>query len=75
MKETGDNIMSNFIKKNVLMATLSTFLPNKTLNYYFYNDDKNTEKCICTGITSFEAGSKYILSTVSIDKIVIIPSE
>lgn len=61
--------------KNVLMTTLST-LHNKTkISYYFYNNQNNEKKFICTGISSIEAGSKYILSTESIDKIVVVGSK
>ena len=64
--------MKNKKIKNVLITTLSTLQDKNTINYYFCGDQK---KYICNGISSLEAGSKYILSTVPIDKIVVIGSD
>ena len=58
-------------RKNVLMTTLSTLHNKNTINYYYH---KASAKKICSGISSLEAGSKYFLSTVPIDKIVVIGS-
>ncbi len=59
--------------KNILMTTLS-FLKNKNvLNYYYY--ENSSHFIFCDGISSLEAGSKYILSTQAIDGIVVIGSD
>ncbi len=61
------------MSKNILMTTLS-FLKNKNaLNYYYY--ENSSHFIFCDGISSLEAGSKYILSTQAIDGIVVIGSD
>lgn len=61
--------------KNVLMTTLSTLNNKNQISYYFYDNPNNEKKFICTGIGSIEAGSKYILCTETIDKIVVVGSD
>lgn len=55
--------------KNILLTTLSIF--NKmTVNYYYYRSDD--EVLFCEGISSLEAGSKYLISKYIIDEIIVI---
>lgn len=64
--------------KNVLMTTLSTLNNNQRLNYYFCsspNPDGTTTSRLLSGVFTTEIGSKYLLSTVKIDKIVVIGSK
>lgn len=59
--------------KNILLTTLSTKPKGLPLNYY-YTQSKDGLR-FCSGISQLEAGSKYILSTVPIEKIVIVGSK
>ncbi len=59
--------------KNILMTTLSTLRDKNSLNYYYYGN--SSRLIFCNGISSLEAGSKYILSTQTIDQIVVIGSK
>jgi len=53
---------------NVLLTTLSTLTATDKIFYYYGNER------FCTGISSLEAGTKFILSQYPIDKIVVIGS-
>lgn len=56
--------------RNVLLTTLGSTLDYNRHNYYSYSQDGNLK--YCEGISSAEAGAKYILSKVPIDKIIVL---
>ena len=56
--------------RNILLTTLGNTFDHSRHNYYSY-DDHGTLR-YCEGISTAEAGSKYILSKVPIDKIIVL---
>lgn len=58
--------------KNILLTTLSTKPKTLSLNYYYTPSENGP--CFCSGISQLEAGSKYILSTIPIHKLVVVGS-
>lgn len=56
--------------KNILLTTLGNTFDHTRHNYYSY-DDQGTLR-YCEGICTAEAGAKYILSKVPIDKIIVL---
>lgn len=59
-------------KKNILVTTMSIFNKmNMRVNYYYYSIN-DSRRLLCDGISSLEAGSKYILSKYPIDEILVI---
>lgn len=60
-------------KKNILVTTMSIFNKmNMRVNYYYYYSPDREKRLLCDGISSLEAGSKYILSKYPIDEILVI---
>lgn len=56
--------------RNILLTTLgNTFDHNR---HYYYSYTGNGETKYCEGISTAEAGSKYILSRVPVDKIIVL---
>ena len=58
------------VEKNLLLTSLSTNGDRKT-HQYFYYEDKGTYR-YCDGLSVAEAGTKYILSEVPLDEIIVL---
>lgn len=56
--------------KNILVTTLGSTIDYNRHNYYSYNNQEKIR--YCEGISSAEAGAKYILSKIPIDKIIVL---
>lgn len=56
--------------KNILLTTLGNTFDHNRHNYYSYSGDGDIH--YCEGISTAEAGSKYILSRVPIHKIIVL---
>lgn len=73
----------NNMSKNILMTTMSTLYNRQSLNYYYlenksvdsYQSTSEPKFQFCSGISSLEVGSKYILSKYKIDEIVVVGSK
>lgn len=62
------------MRKNIILTTMSTLPWNLTTNYYYIKDaQKHT--LYCDGIAQTEAGTKFFLSKLRIDHIVVIGSD
>lgn len=56
--------------RNILLTTLGNTFDHNRHNYYSY--EVNSELKYCEGISTAEAGAKYILSHVPVDKIIVL---
>ena len=58
------------MKRNILLTTLGNTFDYTRHNYFTYDEDGDQK--YCEGISTAEAGAKYILSKVPVDKIIVL---
>lgn len=58
------------MERNILLTTLGNTFDYTRHNYFIYDEDGDQK--YCEGISTAEAGAKYILSKVPIDKIIVL---